>query len=179
MIDEVVVTHGHQEGLDFEEDFLRLRPDFLIATEDDEYGGVKRELCARVGAQYAVLPKTPPRFEPANVTTRPGWSISRGIMGASPRLHASLVMARCMPMRRGWRKGCHSIIKRSWMKGCRRCRPSPGRWPTNTAGAATAATRSICLGGVPRNGRRRWPPTPCCVPWNRSAGCEEDDYATH
>ena len=38
MIDEVIVTQGHKEGLDFEDDFLRIRPDFLIVTEDDKYG---------------------------------------------------------------------------------------------------------------------------------------------
>ena len=64
MIDEVIVTQGHKEGLDFEEDFLRIRPDFLIVTEDDKYGDVKRELCAAVGAEYTVLAKTPPRFAP-------------------------------------------------------------------------------------------------------------------
>ena len=73
MIDEVIVTQGHQEGLDFAEDFLRIRPDFLIVTEDDKYGEVKRELCARVGAQYTVLPKTPPRFEPVSTSSIVRW----------------------------------------------------------------------------------------------------------
>lgn len=73
MIDEVIVTQGHKEGLDFEDDFLRLRPDFLIVTEDDKYGRVKRELCAQVGAQYTVLPKTPPRFEPVSTSSIVRW----------------------------------------------------------------------------------------------------------
>lgn len=73
MIDEVIVTQGHQEGLDFEEDFLRIRPDFLIVTEDDKYGEAKRGLCARVGAQYLVLPKTPPRFEPVSTSSIVRW----------------------------------------------------------------------------------------------------------
>ena len=73
MIDEVIVTQGHKEGLDFEEDFLRIRPDFLIVTEDDKYGQVKRELCARVGATYTVLPKTPPRFEPVSTSSIVRW----------------------------------------------------------------------------------------------------------
>lgn len=73
MIDEVIVTQGHKEGLDFEEDFLRLRPDFLIVTEDDKYGQVKRDLCARVGAQYTVLPKTPPRFEAVSTSSIVRW----------------------------------------------------------------------------------------------------------
>lgn len=73
MIDEVVITEGHKEGLDFEEDFLRLRPDFLIVTEDDKYGDLKRELCAQVGARYTVLPKTPPQFEPVSTSSIVRW----------------------------------------------------------------------------------------------------------
>ena len=73
MIDEVVVTGGHKEGLDFEDDFLRIRPDFLIVTEDDKYGDLKRELCAQVGAKYTVLPKTPPRFEPVSTSSIVRW----------------------------------------------------------------------------------------------------------
>jgi len=73
MIDEVVITGGHKEGLDFEEDFLRIRPDFLIVTEDDQFGDIKRELCQQVGAQYTVLPKTPPRFEPVSTSSIVRW----------------------------------------------------------------------------------------------------------
>ena len=73
MIDEVVITDGHKEGLDFEEDFLRIRPDFLIVTEDDKYAAVKRELCEQVGAQYTVLPKTPPRFDPVSTSSIVRW----------------------------------------------------------------------------------------------------------
>jgi cytidyltransferase-like protein len=73
MIDEVVITEGHKQGLDFEEDFLRIRPDFLIVTEDDKYGGLKRELCTQVGAQYTVLPKTPPRFDPVSTSSIVRW----------------------------------------------------------------------------------------------------------
>ncbi|RPJ32974.1 MAG: cytidyltransferase [Verrucomicrobiaceae bacterium] len=73
MIDEVIITHGHKEGLDFEDDFLRIRPDFLIVTEDDKYGDVKRELCAKVGARYTILPKTPPRFEPVSTSSIVRW----------------------------------------------------------------------------------------------------------
>lgn len=72
-IDEVIITEGHKEGLDFEEDFLRIRPDFLIVTEDDRYGALKRELCAQVGAQYTVLPKTPPRFDPVSTSSIVRW----------------------------------------------------------------------------------------------------------
>jgi cytidyltransferase-like protein len=73
MVDEVVVTHGHKEGLDFEEDFLRIRPDYLIVTEDDKYGDLKRALCAQAGAAYTLLPKTPPRFEPVSTSSIVRW----------------------------------------------------------------------------------------------------------
>ncbi len=73
MIDEVVITNGHKEGLDFEEDFLRICPDFLIVTEDDKYGDIKRELCEQVGAKYTLLPKTPPRFEPVSTSSIVRW----------------------------------------------------------------------------------------------------------
>lgn len=73
MIDEVVITNGHKEGLDFEEDFLRIRPDFLIVTEDDKYGDIKRGLCDQVGAKYTLLPKTPPRFDPVSTSSIVRW----------------------------------------------------------------------------------------------------------
>ena len=68
VVDEVVIGTGLDEGLDFKEHFLRLRPSILAVTEDDKYGPLKRELCAQVGAQYVVLPKTPPQFSPVSTT---------------------------------------------------------------------------------------------------------------
>jgi len=73
MVDQVVVTQGREEGLDFKEDFLRLRPDILAVTEDDKYGALKRELCAQVGARYVVLPKTPPQFTPVSTSEIVRW----------------------------------------------------------------------------------------------------------
>lgn len=73
MVDEVIITHGHKEGLDFEEEFLRIKPDFLIVTEDDKYSQSKRDLCEQVGAHYAVLPKTPPKFEPVSTSSIVRW----------------------------------------------------------------------------------------------------------
>jgi cytidyltransferase-like protein len=72
-IDEVVIGHGLEEGIDFREDFLRIRPDFLVVTEDDKYAHLKRALCAEVGAEYVVLPKTPPRFEPVSTSSIVRW----------------------------------------------------------------------------------------------------------
>ena len=73
VIDEVVIGHGHEEGIDFREEFLRLRPDILAVTEDDKYAGMKRALCAEVGADYVVLPKTRPRFEPVSTSSIVRW----------------------------------------------------------------------------------------------------------
>ena len=68
VVDEVVVGTGLEEGIDFRDHFLRLRPDILAVTEDDKYGPLKRALCAEVGARYLVMPKTPPQFPPVSTT---------------------------------------------------------------------------------------------------------------
>ena len=73
MVDEVVIGHGLEEGIDFREDFLRIRPDVLIVTEDDKYGDLKRALCAETGAEYKILPKTPPKFEPVSTSSIVRW----------------------------------------------------------------------------------------------------------
>jgi len=73
IIDEVVIGHGLEEGIDFREHFLRIRPHILAVTEDDKYTPLKRELCADVGAQYIVLPKTPPKFEPVSSSSIVRW----------------------------------------------------------------------------------------------------------
>ena len=67
-VDEVVMGEGTEEGIDFREHFLRLRPNVLAVTEDNKYGQLKRDLCAQVGARYVVLPKTPPQFSPVSTT---------------------------------------------------------------------------------------------------------------
>ena len=68
MVDKVVVGKSLKKGLDFEDDFLAEKPDILAVTEDDQYGDLKRELCNRIGAQYVILPKTPPRFQPVSTS---------------------------------------------------------------------------------------------------------------
>jgi len=68
MIDHVVIGNGSKIGLDFEDHFLRLRPDILAVTVDDQYTDAKRELCAQVGARYHVLEKTPPKIAPISTT---------------------------------------------------------------------------------------------------------------
>lgn len=73
MVDEVVITNGCKEGLDFEDDFLKIRPDILVVTEDDKYGDLKRDLCKKIGALYKVLPKTPPKFNPISSSSIIRW----------------------------------------------------------------------------------------------------------
>ena len=73
MVDQVVVGRGNDHGLDFLEDFRRLKPDVLAVTEDDQYGELKRSLCAEVGAEYIVLPKTPPQYEPVSTSQLVKW----------------------------------------------------------------------------------------------------------
>ncbi len=72
-VDDVVVGRGHDEGIDFREDFLRLRPHILAVTEDDKYSPLKKALCAEVGAKYVVLPKTPPQFAPISTSEIVRW----------------------------------------------------------------------------------------------------------
>lgn len=73
MIDQVVIGKGSDQGLDFLEDFRRLKPNILAVTEDDQYGEKKRALCAEIGAEYVVLPKTPPQYEPVSTSQLVKW----------------------------------------------------------------------------------------------------------
>ena len=73
MIDQVIIGTGNEHGLDFLEDFRRLKPNVLAVTEDDQYGEVKRALCAEVGAEYIILPKTPPQYEPVSTSQLVKW----------------------------------------------------------------------------------------------------------
>ena len=72
-VDEVVVGRGLEEGIDFREDFLRIRPQILAVTDDDKYTGLKKALCDEVGARYVKLPKTPPQFQPISTTEIVRW----------------------------------------------------------------------------------------------------------
>lgn len=68
MVDEVHIGDGDKPGLDFEDHFLRLRPAILAVTGDDRYADLKRGLCRAVGAEYVVLPKTPPSCAPISAS---------------------------------------------------------------------------------------------------------------
>lgn len=73
VVDQAVVGECHELGLDFKEHFLRIKPDILAVTEDDQYADLKRELCAEIGASYVVLPKTPPQCEPVSTSGIVNW----------------------------------------------------------------------------------------------------------
>ncbi|MDH3718087.1 MAG: hypothetical protein OES79_08190, partial [Planctomycetota bacterium] len=68
MVDHVVMGTATRIGLDFEDHFLRLQPDILAVTVDDQYEHLKRDLCRRVGTAYHVLSKTPPTVSPVTTT---------------------------------------------------------------------------------------------------------------
>jgi cytidyltransferase-like protein len=72
-VDEVVVGRGLEEGIDFREDFLRIRPQILAVTDDDKYTDLKKALCAEAGARYVRLPKTPPQFKPISTSDIVRW----------------------------------------------------------------------------------------------------------
>lgn len=72
-VDDVVIGGGLDEGLEFKEQFLSLRPHILAVTEDDRYADAKRALCAQIGARYVVLPKTPPQFPPVSTSEIVRW----------------------------------------------------------------------------------------------------------
>lgn len=74
IIDQVVIGTCNELGLDFKDHFLEIKPDILAVTEDDQYGAVKQALCDQIGAEYVILPKTPPQFTPVSTS-----SIVRGI----------------------------------------------------------------------------------------------------
>lgn len=60
MVDEVVFSTDEDRDLSFRSVFAKLRPDVLAVTTDDLYQEAKRAFCAEVGAEFVVLPKTPP-----------------------------------------------------------------------------------------------------------------------
>jgi cytidyltransferase-like protein len=73
MVDDVVIGTNMEIGLDFKDHFLRIKPDILAVTEDDQYAEKKIALCKQTGTQYYVLPKTPPKFEPVSTTKIVKW----------------------------------------------------------------------------------------------------------
>ncbi|MDJ0914192.1 MAG: adenylyltransferase/cytidyltransferase family protein [Desulfobacterales bacterium] len=73
MVDDVVIGKDPDIGFDFRTHFLRIRPDLLVVTDDDHHSEKKRELCAQIGAQYVVLPKTPPTFRALSTSQIVRW----------------------------------------------------------------------------------------------------------
>lgn len=91
MVDEVIISDETEGdlGLNFYQQFLDIKPQVLAVTDDDQYEDVKRELCAKVEAEYVRLPKTlnfeqvsttgiirwvrAPHFVPLRVDFAGGW----------------------------------------------------------------------------------------------------------
>ena len=73
MVDDVVIGEGEEQGLDFKDHFLRIRPSILAVTEDDLYADIKRALCDQIGCHYVRLPKTPPEFSPVSTSGIVKW----------------------------------------------------------------------------------------------------------
>lgn len=69
MVDQVVIGESQELGMDFKDHFLRIKPDILAVTNDDLYTDKKRLLCAEIGAEYVVLPKTPPQYTPISTSS--------------------------------------------------------------------------------------------------------------
>lgn len=60
MVDEVVLSSDDDVELSFKTVFEQLKPDILAVTEDDRFKDAKRAFCAKMGAEFVVLPKTAP-----------------------------------------------------------------------------------------------------------------------
>ena len=59
MVDEVIIGRDLISNSDWQEDFLRIKPDFMIVTEDDKYKEEKTKLCDIIGCKYVMIPKEP------------------------------------------------------------------------------------------------------------------------
>lgn len=59
---------GGDVMFNFLADFLRLKPDVLVVTDDGDYPG-KRELCEKHGVEYVVLKRDPFKGLPSRSTT--------------------------------------------------------------------------------------------------------------
>lgn len=60
MVDEVVLSTDEDRDLSFKSIFMKLRPDVLAVTTDDQYQEAKSRLCAETGAKFVVMEKTAP-----------------------------------------------------------------------------------------------------------------------
>lgn len=57
VIDRLVVGRNlEKEGLDFYDEFMRLKPNLLVVRQDDKFSRQKKDLCNQTGAMYVVIP---------------------------------------------------------------------------------------------------------------------------
>ena len=73
VVDDAVIGENPKIGLDFQDEFRRIKPDILVVTEDDQHESIKRALCNELNATYVKLPKTPPLYEQISSTEIVNW----------------------------------------------------------------------------------------------------------
>ena len=66
MVDEVCIGRDpvDQIGLEFQSDFLRIKPDILAVSSLDKFGHHKRKVCESIGASYKIIPVSLPMVVP-------------------------------------------------------------------------------------------------------------------
>ncbi len=57
IVDDVLVSSNIDSVFDFKDHFLRIKPDYLVVTEDDKNREEKKELCKSIGTQFVVTSK--------------------------------------------------------------------------------------------------------------------------
>jgi len=57
VVDEVITSSNVTSVFDFEDHFMRIKPDFLVCTKDDENREPKTRLCESVGAELVIFKK--------------------------------------------------------------------------------------------------------------------------
>ena len=59
MVDEVVMGENLDDPIfDFKDQFLKIKPDILVSTDDDKHAEEKKKFCEIHGAKYVQLPKS-------------------------------------------------------------------------------------------------------------------------
>lgn len=59
IVDEVVIANGiDEDGINFKEEILKIKPTYLIATEDDCFQESKKKFCQQHNIEYLIIPKT-------------------------------------------------------------------------------------------------------------------------
>lgn len=68
-VDKVVIGDDDGGVWDFAPAFIAEKPDVLAVTTDDKHAEEKRKFCEQHGAEFVILPKTPPLATPTTSYT--------------------------------------------------------------------------------------------------------------